>query len=30
MSFFEINNQLLLDLNEYMQAETKLEYYPGD
>ena len=30
MSFFEINNQLLLDLNEYMQSETKLEYYPGD
>jgi hypothetical protein len=30
MSFFEINNQLLLDLNEHMQAETKLEYYPGD
>ena len=30
MSFFEINNQLLIDLNDYMQAETKLEYYPGD
>ena len=30
MSFFEINNQLLIDLNEYMQAETRLEYYPGD
>lgn len=30
MSFFEINNQLLVDLNEFMQAETKLEYFPGD
>jgi hypothetical protein len=30
MSFFEINNQLLVDLNDYMQAELKLEYYPGD
>ena len=30
MSFFEINNQLLIDLNDYMQAELKLEYYPGD
>ena len=30
MSFFEINNQLLVDLNEYMQADLQLEYYPGD
>lgn len=30
MSFFEINNQLLLDLNDFMQTELKLEYYPGD
>ena len=30
MSFFEINNQLLVDLNDYMQAELELEYYPGD
>jgi len=30
MSFFEINNQLLVDLNEYMEAELRLEYYPGD
>lgn len=30
MSFFEINNQLLLDLNDFMQTELTLEYYPGD
>ena len=30
MSFFEINNQLLVDLNEYMEADLRLEYYPGD
>lgn len=30
MSFFEINNQLLIDLNDFMQTELKLEYYPGD
>jgi hypothetical protein len=30
MSFFEINKQLLVDLNDYMQAELQLEYYPGD
>ena len=30
MSFFEINNQLLIDLNDYMQADLQLEYYPGD
>lgn len=30
MSFFKINNQLLIDLNEYMQAETELKYFPGE
>jgi hypothetical protein len=30
MSFFEINNQLLVDLNEYMEADMRLEYYPGE
>jgi len=30
MSFFQINNQLLVDLNEYMEADLRLEYYPGD
>jgi NADH:ubiquinone oxidoreductase subunit 6 (subunit J) len=30
MSFFEINKQLLVDLNEYMEADLSLEYYPGD
>jgi len=30
MSFFEINNQLLVDLNEYIEADLSLEYYPGD
>jgi len=30
MSFFEINKQLLVDLNEYMQSELKLEYHSGD
>lgn len=30
MSFFHINNQLLVDLNEYMEAELQLEYYPGE
>lgn len=30
MSFFEINRQLLVDLNEYMEADLRLEYYPGD
>ena len=30
MSFFEINRQLLVDLNEYMEADMQLEYYPGD
>jgi len=29
MSFFEINSQLLVDLNEYMEADLRLEYYPG-
>ena len=30
MSFFEINNQLLVDLHEYMDADLRLEYYQGD
>lgn len=30
MSFFEINNQLLVDLQEYMEADLQLEYYLGD
>jgi hypothetical protein len=30
MSFFEINSQLLVDLSEYMEADLRLEYYPGD
>jgi len=30
MSFFEINNQLLIDLSEYMEADLTLEYYPGE
>jgi len=30
MSLFEINKQLLIDLNDDMQAELQLEYYPGD
>jgi hypothetical protein len=30
MSFFEINKQLLIDLNEYMEKDLRLEYYPGD
>jgi len=30
MSFFEINKQLLVDLSEYMEADMRLEYYPGD
>ena len=30
MSFFEINNQLLIDLNDYMQEDLKLEYYSGN
>jgi hypothetical protein len=30
MSFFEINAQLLVDLNEYMEADMRLEYYPGE
>ena len=30
MSFFEINRQLLVDLHEYMEADMRLEYYPGD
>lgn len=30
MSFFHINNQLLVDLQEYMEADLRLQYYPGD
>lgn len=30
MSFFDINRQLLVDLHEYMNADLRLEYYPGD
>jgi len=30
MSFFEINRQLLVDLHEDMEADLRLEYYPGD
>ena len=30
MSFFDINNQLLVDLHEDMQADLRLEYFPGD
>ena len=30
MSFFEINKQLLVDLHTYMEADLRLEYYPGD
>jgi len=30
MSFFEVNRQLLVDLNEYMRADLQLQYYPGD
>jgi len=30
MSFFEINKQLLIDLDSYMQQDLQLEYRPGD
>jgi hypothetical protein len=30
MSFFDINRQLLVDLQEYMEADLRLEYYPGE
>lgn len=30
MSFFDINRQLLIELNDDMQEVLKLEYYPGD
>lgn len=30
MSFFEINNQLLVDLNDFMQVELQPEFIPGD
>ncbi len=29
MSFFDINNQLLIDLFEYMRASLQVEYIPG-
>ena len=30
MSFFEINNQLLVDLDEYIQSDLQLKHFPGD
>jgi len=30
MSFFDINKQLLVDLHEYMETSSRLQYYPGD
>jgi hypothetical protein len=30
MSFFDINDQLLVDLHEYMEADMRLEYHAGD
>ena len=30
MSFFDINDQLLVDLYENMEADLRLEYYTGD
>lgn len=30
MSFFKVNNQLLVDLDRYMQADLQLRYDPGD
>jgi hypothetical protein len=30
MSFFDINDQLLVDLYEYMEADMRLEHYAGD
>lgn len=30
MSFFKINNQLLVDLYEYMDEDMRLEYYEGN
>jgi hypothetical protein len=30
MSFFKVNNQLLVDLYEYMDEDMRLEYYQGD
>ena len=30
MSFFKINNQLLVDLYEYMDQDMRLEYYEGE
>ena len=30
MSFFDVNNQLLVDLYEKMQSDLTVKYYPGD
>ncbi len=30
MSYFDINDQLLVDLYEYMEADLRLEYHTGD
>jgi hypothetical protein len=30
MSFFDINDQLLVDLHEYMEADMRLENHKGD
>jgi hypothetical protein len=30
MSFFKINQQLLIDLSEYMEMDSRLEVFPGD
>ncbi len=30
MQFFQVNRQLLIDLDRYMQEDLQLEYHPGD
>lgn len=30
MQFFQVNSQLLIDLDHYMQEDLQLEYHPGD
>lgn len=30
MQFFQVNRQLLVDLDRYMQEDLQLEYHPGD
>lgn len=30
MSFFDVNNQLLIDLHAKMEADLSVQYYPGD